>query len=69
MNDADVKRFHARLEAELAALDAEDALGQDAQQMVTLDQTEAVAEFRTNRKVDRMAKEVIQNEETKELFA
>lgn len=39
MNDADVKRFRTQLLAELAALEAEDALGQDAQQVVTLDQT------------------------------
>ncbi len=38
MNDADVRRFRDRLRDELAALETEDALGQDAQKVVTLDQ-------------------------------
>ena len=38
MNDADVKRYRARLEAELAELQAEDTLGAEGQKVVTLDQ-------------------------------
>lgn len=38
MDDADIARFCTRLEAELAALDADDALGAEGQKTVELDQ-------------------------------
>ncbi|MEJ2035504.1 MAG: TraR/DksA C4-type zinc finger protein [Maritimibacter sp.] len=38
MNDKLLAEFRARLEAELLTLDAEDALGEDGQKTVTLDQ-------------------------------
>lgn len=38
VNDAEVKRYRACLQAELDALDAEDALGAEGQKTVTLDQ-------------------------------
>ncbi|HHB81400.1 MAG TPA: TraR/DksA family transcriptional regulator [Aliiroseovarius sp.] len=38
LNERDVRRYRDRLLDELAALKAEDALGKDAQKVVTLDQ-------------------------------